>query len=155
MDENTIYRGIGLLHPKLSAIATSLSQDLIRSYQAGRTEFRFEVFETFRSPARQIRLKREGTSKAGPWQSAHQFGLAIDFVPYLSQAEAVALGKPVGWYWPPIEDGCWTFLDNRAKTFGVSRTIAWDGPHIEHPLFEEMMEVMKAPAGAFVSGSNR
>lgn len=143
LDENSIYRGVALLHPKLSAIATSLSKDLIRAYETGRTQFRFEIFETFRSPARQIRLKREGTSKAGPWQSAHQFGLAVDFVPFVSQAEASALGVKVGWYWPGIDDPCWKFLDSRARTFGVSRTLEWDGPHVEHPLFEEIAKTIK------------
>lgn len=154
MDENTIYRGVALLHPKLSAIAASLREDLVRAYKSGRTEFCFEVFETFRSPARQIRLKREGTSKAGPWQSAHQFGLAVDFVPFLNQAEAEALGVKVGWYWPGATDPCWDFLNKRANTFGVSTPISWDRPHVEHPLFAEIWQTIKGAEAPFRSGSH-
>lgn len=38
------------------------------------------MVEGYRSPERQAQLKGEGTSKAGPGQSAHQFSLAFDYV---------------------------------------------------------------------------
>lgn len=155
MNGETIYRDVGLLHPKLSASAISLRQDLIRAYESGRTEFRFEIFETFRSPERQRYLVGRKTSKAGPWQSAHQFGLAVDFVPFLTQAEGEALGVKAGWYWPPITDICWKFLQQRAQQFGLDRPYSWDGPHVEPPLFRQLMNTIEKGAKApFVSGSH-
>lgn len=152
MDKNVVYRGMGLLHPKLSASAVTLSKDLVRCYETGRTQFRFEVFETYRSPVRQDHLLSGKTSKAGKWQSAHQFGLAVDFVPYLSQAEGEALGVKAGWFWPKIEDPCWEFLDNRAKLVGLSRPYGWDGPHVEHPLFARIMKTIKGAEAPSQSG---
>ena len=40
---------------------------------------------------RQKDLIAKGVSKAGPFQSAHQFGLAADLVPFLTPDEAKAL----------------------------------------------------------------
>lgn len=42
----------------------------------------FRMFETYRSPERQAHLarKRPKVTRAGPWQSMHQYGLAVDFV---------------------------------------------------------------------------
>lgn len=152
MDAHTTYRGPGLLHPKLSASAVSLGKTLVRAYETKRTQFRFEIFETFRSPARQDYLLSRKTTKAGKWQSAHQFGLAVDFVPYLTQWEAAAVGGKAGWFWPDIGDECWEFLGNEAQKFGLSRPYRWDGSHVEHPLFREIMKTIEGAAAPSQSG---
>jgi hypothetical protein len=38
------------------------------------------AFELHRTPERQQQLMFEGRSKAGPWKSAHQFGMGIDLI---------------------------------------------------------------------------
>lgn len=38
------------------------------------------VFEHWRSPERQEQMIAKGVSKAGPWRSAHQYGLAVDII---------------------------------------------------------------------------
>lgn len=42
--------------------------------------FPFFAFEFYRSPARQKRLKDQGVSKAGPGESPHNWGAAVDVV---------------------------------------------------------------------------
>ena len=68
------------LHPEVRGAFSALSEDLALAYQTNRTEFLLEPFEGLRSPDRQAHLLTEGTTKAGPWKSAHQYGLAVDFV---------------------------------------------------------------------------
>ena len=84
----TIIRDLRLLHPKFGRAAGLLHQDLIRAYEAGETKTLFKVFETFRDPRRQLDALKKGVSKAGMYQSAHAFGMAADFVPFLSPYEA-------------------------------------------------------------------
>lgn len=38
------------------------------------------VYEHWRTPERQAEMIAKGVSKAGPWQSAHQYGLAVDII---------------------------------------------------------------------------
>lgn len=38
------------------------------------------IFEHWRTPERQAQMIAKGASKAGPWQSAHQYGLAVDVI---------------------------------------------------------------------------
>lgn len=148
-----IIRDVKTLNPKFARKVETLHQTLTRSYQAGETEVRFQIFETFRHPFRQIQLIAEKTTKAGPWQSAHQYGLAADFVPYLdpvkrTEAEVrlwMAFRKKTtinpgegGWYWPEATDPCWKVLRNKCAIIGVQNTITWDRPHVQDPRFDEM-----------------
>lgn len=111
----------------------ALHQNLIRLYEAGEAQFRLEIFETYRSGERQDRLFAEGVSEARAGQSPHNFGLAADFVPYLSQAEAVALGVRPGWHWPKASDKLWIVLAKQAAKAGLVAPIRWDKPHVEFP----------------------
>ena len=101
----TIYSDVSLCNPKFAASVTRLHKYLIDAHETGRTKTRFEIFETFRTPMRQRELIAKGVSKAGPFQSAHQFGLAVDFVPFLSPNEARELAERTGervfpgWNW--------------------------------------------------------
>nr|DAJ63878.1 MAG TPA: hypothetical protein [Bacteriophage sp.] len=99
-----------------------LSEMLQEDFDNGTTRTLFLVFETFRTPDRQAQVRAEGASQVGPWQSAHAWGFAADFVPYM---------EGIGWSWDDDHD--WDHLDNRAKLCGLRRPITWDRPHIEHP----------------------
>lgn len=129
----TVIRSTAELHPAFQSAAEGLYKHLIRLHETGSLKFRFEIFETFRLPSRQKDLLAKGVSKAGPFDSAHQFGCAIDFVPFLSQAEAAALGVRPGWYWPEITDEAWQILKQTAALYGLERPFSWDGPHIQLP----------------------
>lgn len=141
-----IIRDMKVLHPKFRRLAEGLNQSLARGYEAGETQTRFEVFETFRDPVRQLELLAKGTTKAGPWQSGHAFGLACDFVPVIDNAEAIALGNQIGervlpgWSWHSSHD--WDYLTKKAKAFGLG-TISWDRPHVQHPRLNELLLFMK------------
>lgn len=59
--------------------------DLIDFYKAFQKHLRQHGIpmiptEFFRTPERQAELRAEGRSKAGPWQSPHQYGCALDLV---------------------------------------------------------------------------
>lgn len=132
-----IHNDISLLHPKFARAVKRLSEYLIDAHETRRTKSRFEIFETYRDPVRQADLLRKGVSKAGPFESAHQCGLAVDFVPYLSAEEAEAwsltMGERVlpGWNWHPSHD--YRFLATAAETFKLCVPISWDPCHVEHP----------------------
>lgn len=137
----TIYRDTALLYPPFRRVCDELAQKLIRSYEAGKTKTLFKVFETYRSPERQADLVAKRVSKAGPFESAHQFGLACDFVGWLSADEADALSTVShervmpGWSWNSRLD--WQFLKKSAEEFGASVPIKWDLVHVEHPRWRE------------------
>lgn len=130
-----IIRDIDALHPKFSPVVRRLSEFLIAGYKSGATKTLFEVFETFRSPNRQLELFRKGSTKALPWQSAHQFGLAVDFVPVIDRDEAHRLGDMIGekvlegWSWHSSHD--WTFLKKSAEHHGLTVPIEWDKAHVQ------------------------
>lgn len=138
---NTIISDLALLEPKFGRACGRLHAYLIDAHETGRTQTRFEIFETYRHPLRQASLLKKGVSKAGPWESAHQVGLACDFVPYLSVEEAEALslrkGERVlpGWNWDASHD--YRFLATAAKSFNLAVPISWDPCHVEHPRFRE------------------
>lgn len=136
---------ISFLHPKLRPIAEDIHHDLISLYETHKLEFRFEIFETLRLPGRQAKMLGEGTSKAGPWQSAHSVGLAVDFVPYLTAVEAREFtprnGSALpGWHWPRGEWEGWDILADIAQRYDL-QTLSWDRPHVEHPLFDKMQKI--------------
>ena len=120
----TIINDMRLSHPKFARAAEKLAKSCSTAYEAGVTKTNFKVFETFRNPTRQNELFSKGTSKARQFSSAHQLGMAIDMVPYLSPKEATALGERIGervfpgWNWHSSHD--WLFpslADVRARIF--------------------------------------
>ena len=64
---------------------------------------------------------RKGASEAGMFQSAHNFGLACDFVAVIDHQTAHDLGDMTGekvlagWSWHADND--WRFLRTRAEAF--------------------------------------
>lgn len=112
-----------VLHPhfksRLEGLMGRLSSDFVR----GIISTRFEVFETYRNPVRQQELFDLGHTKARPWQSGHQFGLAADIVPL------DAAGK---WTWEPADRLAWTQLRERALSVGLDAPLSWDRAHVQH-----------------------
>lgn len=127
----TINRNISDLHPKMQGPVSRLSDKLVLSYKAGETKTLFKLFEGFRSPARQAELLVAKTAKAGPWQSAHQFGLAADFVAWTNDR----------WSWSTAHD--WDFLHALAVECGLTAPIKWDLPHIQHPFWPRLQTFMR------------
>lgn len=132
-DVTTRINSLEALHPKARIAFSNLAEDLRLAYKTGRTEFGFEPFETFRSPLRQEYVFKQGASKARAWQSAHNYGLAVDFVPFYGK------NRQHGWFWPDNNNACWTFLRNRAHLFGLTVPIAWDLGHVQHPHYTETL----------------
>lgn len=136
-----IYSDVSLLNAKFGRSIVRLHKYLIDAHETGRTKTRFEIFETYRDPVRQASLLGKGTSKAGPFQSAHQFGLACDIVPHLDNREANELASRIGeavfpgWSWHSSHD--YSFLAKAAEEHGLTVPISWDRCHVEHPKWRE------------------
>ena len=130
------------LHPEVRFQFSALAEDLALAYQADRTEFLLEPFEGFRSIDRQRHLLAEGTTKAGPWESAHQFGLAVDFVPRRIREITKTADHPARtireWYWPAAEHDDWKVLSELAAQHGLLTPITWDKPHVQHPYWKQI-----------------
>lgn len=134
---------IAELHAEVRGQFSALTQDLVTAYETNSTEFRFEPFEGLRGPDRQNHLFAERTSKASAWQSAHQFGLAVDFVPkILKFGPEDDIGR-WHWYWPDASHGDWVILGELAEKHGLKRDIDWDKPHVEHPHWKAIRKVWK------------
>lgn len=107
---------------------------MLAAYLGGQTKLLFKPFEGYRTPERQEYLFRVmKTTKARAWESAHQYGFAVDFVPTL---------KPHGaWTWEASDDD-WTFLHETGAALGLAAPIKWDKPHFQHgawPMIRERL----------------
>lgn len=119
---------VELLHPVCRDQFAALAVELTLQFKRGNIATHFKVFETYRSPERQREVQLAGNSKAGPWSSPHQYGLACDFVPYLR----------TGWSWAvPVHE--WDELRAIATKRGFLNNISWDRPHVEHPSFSTII----------------
>ena len=125
------------LHAEVRFQFSALTEDLALAYQSNVTQFLLEPFEGLRSPDRQAYLLTEGTTKAGPWKSAHQYGLAVDFVCRRPGPNADRLD----WYWPPAVHNDWEVLAELAAQHGLLTPISWDKPHVEHPYWKQIKNV--------------
>ena len=147
----TIIRDLSLLDPKFAAICKRLDERLTAAYETGVTKTCFKVFETYRDPARQADLFAKGTTKARAFASAHQLGLACDFVPYLTAEEAAELSNRIGervwpgWNWHSSND--YRFLKTQALAVGLVVPIAWDPCHVEHPNWQAFRKCQKQHFG--------
>ncbi len=89
----------------------------------------FRVFESLRTPMRQRYLYSKGrfgplatkriVTRAKPWQSMHQYGLAADIVLYED-----------GWTWRPGTE--WMELRKLAQKNGL-QTLSFEAPHVQYP----------------------
>lgn len=131
------------LNPKAQPAFTELANALVSAHKSRETQTLFHPFECFRDPARQSELIARGTSKARPWQSAHNYGLAVDFVARLDQhgrdpLPGAVLTAGAKWSWLDSHD--WTFLKKKAESLGLSVPIKWDRCHVEHPLWAKIRQ---------------
>lgn len=117
------------LNPKAVDGFRLLSDRLEGAHRHGRTEYLLKPFEGFRSLSRQKEMIAKGVSKARPWQSAHQYGLAVDYVCLRDPA------SPKSWFWPDADHPDWNVLGELAVNCGLVRAIAWDKAHVEHPIW--------------------
>lgn len=123
---------VALLHPTIRAQVERMLRDLDAMFVQGRTPYRFEIFETWRSPRRQFELFQLGVTKAMPWRSAHQFGLAVDVVPKVD-------GK---WSWE-VPSTVWSDLRAAALRVNLDCPISWDRAHVESGLFRRVRAVIE------------
>ena len=131
-----IDNSLRFLQPFAIAPFVLLQTRLAQAYEERKIPVLFMPFESYRTPHRQDKLRRDPAkvTSAGPWQSAHNFGLAVDFVPYHFTGR-------VGWSWDDNEP--WDELTNMAKVCGLRQPIQWDRPHIVHPAFDKIMRVVR------------
>ncbi len=99
---------------------------------------RIYIYEGLRSPERQAELYAQGrtkpgkiVTKAGPWQSMHQYGLAIDFVPLAPHPKAEGMYV-----------AAWTDKDAYGTSHAFAakrglRKISWETPHLEDAAFRD------------------
>ena len=120
-----------LLHPRFIEPFMLLEYDLASTWRGGDTATWFRPFETYRHPMRQLEVLRNKTSRAGPYESPHQFGLAVDFVPWDN-------GR---WSWDLKHD--WEHLRRLARVRGLRCEIDWDRAHVEAPLWADMHAALK------------
>lgn len=76
-------------------------------------------------------LEVSKTSKAAPFHSSHQMGLAVDFVPWID-------GK---WSWDNGHD--YQLLKVEAEKLGLTRPISWDLVHVEHPRWNWVLDALR------------
>jgi peptidoglycan L-alanyl-D-glutamate endopeptidase CwlK len=90
------------------------------------------VYEAGRTPQRQRDLYLQGrnspsgriVTKAKPWESYHQFGMAVDHVFWIDG---------LGWTWNEPKPGMWARYTQLADKCGL-RSLSFEKPHVELPL---------------------
>lgn len=123
---------MNLLHAKCRDDFLLLMRALTAAKEYGDINVWFRPFETYRHPMRQLEALRNNTTRAGMYESAHQFGLAVDFVPWDNG----------NWSW---KDGPhWDFLRAKAHHYKLRCELSWDRAHVESPLWADYKSCLKA-----------
>lgn len=130
------------LHPIMRAPTSRLwTETEVFWFNVAGQRARFEPFEGFRSAERQDHLlKVSKTTKVGPWRSAHQYGLAVDFAVRIHEVTDAGNSK-LTWAWPDYAP--WDELKRRAVICGLDIPIKWDRGHVEHPQWKEIQKLFK------------
>lgn len=96
--------------------------------------FKVRILETDRAPERQQILWNQGRSTAGeivthakPYESAHNFGLAMDVIPV------------------PVSKANWRLLRQRAVEVGYGIIGTWDPGHLQHPEWPAILAHLRKP----------
>lgn len=120
---NVRYSGLDYLVPSFRRRIENLRDDLASMYVRGTIPVLFRPFETYRSPERQKAVFDSGNSRAVPWFSPHNYGLACDFAPWTEERS---------WHWN-IPDEQWAWVGSTARRHGLDAPISWDRGHVEGP----------------------
>lgn len=95
-------------------------------------------FEGYRTPEHQLELYNQRNpvvTQAKDWQSAHQWGLALDFA-LLDRGE---------WSWPDSQDPVWDQLHRVARLCGLRvPNPTGDAGHVEHPDWQYARKRLRA-----------
>lgn len=123
------------LHPICQQAFRKLADHLKRAYQEGRTTTYFAPFEGLRTPIKQEELfrQRPPVTHVGAWHSAHNYGMAVDFV---------AVNSAGQWSWSEKHD--WNFLRASAIQFGLRNHLDWDRAHVEAIAWSRVAALIKA-----------
>ena len=143
---NSVQRDLIYLNPVCMAAFQSLA-DVVSDFQPASDGGRWRLlpFEVLRHPARQALAVAEGRSHAEPWSSAHQYGLAVDFV-------ATRDDKPGLFRWDAPAD-VYGRLRAAAEERGLSVPVSWDPGHVESPVWARVHRALIA-AGRPVKGTS-
>lgn len=128
---------IGDIHPEARPAFHGLIIKLFdgRVWESNGANYILRPFEGFRTPARQHKLLTvDKTTKVGPWKSAHQYGLAVDFAGVRMEENRLIPGT---WTWN-LPDEVWGDLQIQASKFSLRVPISWDKGHVEHPMFADL-----------------
>jgi hypothetical protein len=129
---------IDFAHPRAQGQFQAMQDELDTIWRNDRSNTRFVVFEVYRNPFRQRYLKAYAkTSKADAFESAHQYGLAADFVPKIE----IAPGK---WSYNWDDDHDYDLLKKVARKHGCDVPISWDKCHVEHPMWTELRQALSS-----------
>jgi len=120
------------LHPIMRGPITRLTEAAMAfTFPINGGMGQFQPFEGYRTAERQhYLLTVEKTTKAGPWQSAHQYGLAVDY--------AIRIREENSFRWSWIEGDHWDQLADLASAVQLRIPIRWDRGHVEHPIFSDI-----------------
>ena len=133
------------LHPKCSDAFLTLGWEMVAAFDREETNDLFLPFEGYRNPLNQLLLLRQQTTRAKPFQSAHNYGMAVDFVKVRRDSITTDNTRGLGWTWSdrtPAEKADWTVLHQKAKDCGLLAPITWDKPHIVHPLWNAIKDAV-------------
>jgi len=133
--ETSVNRDPALFHPEAGEMFIKLERRLQELYREAYTRVHWKIFEGWRHPYRQnYLLLTKKTTRVGPFFSAHQFGLAVDFAGYIEQS------KTFTW---AIKSHEWGLLKQEAQRAGLQVPITWDPGHVQHPLWPMVFESMQ------------
>lgn len=112
-----------MLHPSMSMRLEFLLAALVAE------EIPLRVFETVRLPGRQQRLLQNGTTRAGPWCSWHQYGAAVDMVFRVLRKPSTP-SEGTRWSWSEPRRGMWKRYHVLAEQEGL-RSLSFEQPHVQ------------------------
>lgn len=127
---------LALLSPSCRGAFEGLAILLESEWHNGKAPHWFLPFETYRSPERQEALYIQQVTRARAWQSAHQVGMAVDFVIWDTEAAK--------WSWDSQAD--WAYLKAKARQFGLDAPIQWDRVHVEAPHWQDLRNAIRKGA---------
>ena len=114
---------LAFLHPAIRQSVQTIQRQL---HSEGHP---FEIFEAFRSPHRQAYLYAQGrtrpgniVTKAQPWMSYHQYGLAVDFV--------VKINGQWDWSDSGPSAAAWKRLHEVGRAQNME-PLSWETPHLQ------------------------